>query len=142
MPVELSPISSSGGWVAVQEADIYFGTRHGIGTKWSGLSITAKTALLTTAQQAIESSADYTFPDAGEETQAMKDAVCEQVFFILLDPDAELRQALQAQGVIEAGIVEEKYRESVGGEVIIAPRAKALLKSLLNDNNHAIPWVR
>lgn len=142
MPVVGTPISSSSGWVSVQEADTYFGTRHNAGTMWSSLAPNAKTALLTTAQQPIELCPDYTWPDDDEITQAMKNAVCEQAFFMLLDPDMETRLALIAQGVSEAGLVMEKYKEGASGEIPIAPLARRHLKSLENDNNHEILLVR
>lgn len=142
MPVVGTPISSSSGWVSVIEADTYFGTRHNVGTMWSALAPTAKTALLTTAQQPIELSRDYTWPDDDEITQPMKDAVCEQAFFMMLDPDMEVRMALIAQGVEEAGLVMEKYRQSAKAEVPIAPRAKIALKTLKTAGSHEVPLVR
>lgn len=146
MPIVLDPIASGDGstWVTTAEADAYFVTRAGIGTLWSQHDDApeVKTALLVTAQQAIDLSDDYTWPDDDEITQRMKDAVCEQVVFMLLDPDLELRAALQAQGVIEAGIAKEKYREAPPGGIVLAPRVKVLLKSLINDNNHEIRLVR
>lgn len=146
MPITLTPITSGSGstWVTTAEADTYFATRHGIGTLWSQYDSApaAKTALLVTAQQPIELSPDYTWPDDAVITQAMKNAVCEQAYFMLLDPDIELRAALQSQGVVEAGLVMEKYRQSVSGEIPLAPLVKTLLKSLENDDNHEITLVR
>lgn len=141
MPVG-TPITGGTGstWVEVADADTYFGTRHGIGTKWSGLTPTAKVSALTTAQMIIENSGQYDIPD--DPTQAMQDAVCEQVFFMLLDPDMELRLAVIAQGVERAGIVDEEYRQGASGEMPIAPLAKNLLKSIILDNNHEIRLVR
>lgn len=142
MPIVLTPIESAGAtdWIDTEEADIYFATRHGIGTLWSDLDAQAKAALLITAQMPIELSTDYEFQE--EVTERMKNAVCEQAIFMLLDPDLELRAALQVQGVIEAGIVMEKYREASTGGLVLAPRVKVLLKSLSNDNNHEIRLVR
>ncbi len=146
MPIVLDPIASGDGstWVTTAEADTYFATRHGIGTLWSRYddSPEAKTALLVTAQQPIELSDAYTWPDDDEITQAMKDAVCEQAFFMLLDPDMEVRMALIAQGVEEAGLVMEKYRQSAKAEAPIAPRAKILLKPLKTAGSHEVPLVR
>lgn len=146
MPIILDPIASSEGssWVTTAEADTYFATRHGIGTLWSQYDDTpsAKAALLVTAQMPIELCPDYTWPDDDEVTQAMKNAVCEQVFFMLLDPDMETRLALIAQGVEEAGLVMEKYRQGASGEIPIAPLARKMLKSLENDDNHEILLVR
>lgn len=146
MPITLTPITSGSGstWVTTAEADTYFSTRHGIGTLWSQYdnAPAAKTALLVTAQQPIELSPAYTWPDDAVITQPMKDAVCEQAFFMLLDPDMEVRMALIAQGVEEAGLVMEKYRQSAKAEAPIAPRAKILLLSLKTAGSHEVPLVR
>lgn len=143
-----TPVSGGSGssWVDIAEADTYFQTRYGVGTLWSQFSDDSaiQAAILITAQQPIEYSTDYEFSDELLETpsQEMKDAVCEQALFMILDPDMELRQVLQAQGVMEAGIVLEKYLASAGESVPVAPRAKLLLKSLKNDDNHEVPLVR
>lgn len=142
MPVTGTPLDSAGAtdWLDTTDADAYFATRHGIGALWSDLTPAQKAALLITAQQPIENDPRFTFPD--EPTQAMKDAVCEQAFFMLLDPDMELRQALQAQGVTEANLVMERYRDSVGGSVPLAPRVLVLLKSITENDGHEIALVR
>lgn len=143
MPITGTPVSGDPAdlWVSVSEATEYFETRHGVGTLWSGLSDdAAKTALLTTAQQPLENDPQYTIPETV--TQAMKDAVCEQAFFMLLDPDMELRSALQTQGVTEANLVMERYRESAGGEIPVAPRARQLLKSIDAGDNNEFRLVR
>ena len=127
-------------WLTESEATAYFTTRHGVGTLWTDLDTAGETALLTTAQAAIENNADYTFPDTV--TQAMKDAVCEQAFALLLDPDFQLRAIVQAQGVTEAGLVKEIYRRAAGVKVIIVPLAKQLIASLKNDDTHEIKLVR
>lgn len=124
----------------MQYADTYFGTRHGIGTMWSGLTPSQKIALLTTAQMPIENDDSYTFPTTV--TTAMQNAVCEQAYFMLLDPDMEIRASLQAQGVIEAGFIKEVYRESGGGEIPIAPMAAKLIKSLRATATNQVPLTR
>jgi len=144
MPITLTPIASGSGstWVTTAEADTYFATRHGIGTLWSQYDSApaSKTALLVTAQMVLETSPDFTFPD--EVTAAMQNAVCEQAFFMLLDPDMQTRLALIAQGVEEAGLVMEKYRQGANGDMPIAGLARRHLASIQNDDNHEIRLVR
>jgi hypothetical protein len=61
---------------------------------------------------------------------------------MLIDPDIEVRAALRAQGVVEAGLVLEKYRQANGGEIPIAPMARKHLLSLKNSDTYEIPLVR
>lgn len=95
-------------WLTIADATTYFVTRTTTAS-WDALTTDAeRTAALTTAQAMIENSPTYTgFPTTA--TQAMKDAVCEQSLFILNAPEWEDRNSLQQQGVLEAGIVKEKY---------------------------------
>lgn len=96
-------------WLTEEEADTYFETRLGASALWT--DSTDKTAALTTAQAQIVNCAEFTFTDEEleEPTTAMQNAVCEQALFLLRDPDMESRLALQAQGVTQAGIVQETY---------------------------------
>lgn len=120
-------------WISVANADTYFSTRLNA-TAWTSATSGAKTAALTTAQNDIFASGIFTFVDADgndlaeDPTNAMKHAVCEQALFLLANPDAERRIALQAQGVTAAGIVEEQYRGGVPS-IVITPRAMALLQT-------------
>ena len=42
---------------------------------------------------------------------------------------AEERDRLRAQGVVKAGLAQEDYRQAGAGNVTIAPRAKAYIKT-------------
>src|SRR4030042_324277 len=51
--------------------------------------------------------------------------------------DEDRRKGIQAQGVIEAGIVKEKYAESMLMEVPIPPAVIAMIDSWTTDSNFA-----
>jgi len=117
-------------WVSEVAADTYFATRLGASTYWS--SGTEKDAALTTAQWQIENSDLFGgYPDVsitGEvATQAMADAVCEQALFLLQDADVDTRVNLQAQGVQQAGMVQETYKLGNGG-IAISGRTYACMQ--------------
>jgi hypothetical protein len=135
-------------WLDADYADTYFETRYQAVELWpASLTDDQKTALLTTAQADIENAGLWTFEDdqgndlTEDPTDAMKNAVCEQAYFILLDPAMENRRSLIAQGVVSAGIVEETYRGDAD-EVLISPRVRALLSTYADGTGDAIPWMR
>ena len=103
-------------WLTVAEADSYFETRLGA-DKWASASAETKLAALTTAQRDIENCGLFTFDAiaSGESgTESQQAAVCEQALFRLIDTSMDNRAALRAQGVIEAGVVHEKYQGRAG----------------------------
>jgi hypothetical protein len=117
-------------WVSEADADTYFSTRLGASTYWS--SGAEKEAALTTAQWQIENSDLFAgYPDVSESgvdaVQAQADAVCEQALFLLMDADVDTRVNLQAQGVTQAGIVQETYKEGNMG-IAISGRAYACMQ--------------
>lgn len=140
-PVTGTPASGGTLWCEVAEADQYFATRHGLGTLWSDLSGTAKTALLTTAQGALQHHNRWKFTDSDgdalEVSQSMKDAVCEQVVVYLLDPDEDRRSVLRAQGVVSAGLIQETYGQS---GVTVSPRAADLLRGYEDPRYNTIDY--
>lgn len=108
-------------WASVAEADAYFLLRLNASSVWD--DDTAKTAALTTAQGQLEGCGYFTFPD--DATAAMKKMLFEQALFLLLaDPDVRL--ALQSQGVVKAGVVQETYQDREQPNVAIAPLAWTL----------------
>jgi len=115
-------------WLTETYADTYFDTRLGAGDNWA--SGTDKTSALTTAQADIENCNVWEFDDpaSGEDyDDAQKQAVCEQALFLLQQDDAlDKRMGLQAQGVMDAGVINERYR--LTGSAAIAPRAVSLLR--------------
>lgn len=94
------------GWVTLAEANTFFSTRFGADDYW--ISGADKDGALTTAYNWLVGCGKFGFPTTA--TQAMKDAQCEMALFLIQhQPDIDLRMGLQAQGVIQAGIVKETY---------------------------------
>lgn len=125
-----TPVSSGTLWADSSDGDLYFASRHGVGTLWSDLGPSAKTALLTTAQAVLQRNRRWKFLDqdgvALAVSQAMKDAVCEQAMLYLMDPDEDRRAALRAQGVVSAGLIQETFAGP--GRAALAPRTIELLR--------------
>jgi len=116
-------------WITADEAEEYFATRFGLGTDWSGLTDTEKIAAIVSAYKYLLNSGLYTFPTTVSEfTQNMKDAQCEiAIFLIKHQADMDARQGLQAQGVVQAGIVKETYDLSRTGQLAVPPAVAQLL---------------
>lgn len=108
------------------EADAYYATRLGAPTYWH--SGTQKEAALTTAYNQLTAAGRWELPLPGspEVTQDHKNAQMEQALFLLqMGTGGEMRMNLQAQGVIEAGIVKEKYKGD--GGIPFSPLASSYL---------------
>lgn len=112
-------------WLTLEEANTYFATRLGADA-WTAASDETKTKALTTGQVDLTACPDFTFDSEAEPVELQKQAVCEQALFLLANPDAEARLALQAQGVRQAGIIGEVY-SGAALAVVISLRARALL---------------
>ncbi len=107
------------GWYeTVEQADQYFVNRFGAG-KWAGLNeTTEKIPLLTTANKRIIRSKLLSLPvePTEEETEILKEAQAEMAWYLYQHgEDEDARMGLRTQGVVEAGIVEEKYRKETTG---------------------------
>ena len=112
-------------WISVADANTYFGDRVGVTNYWC--SGAEKEEALVTAWRWLTGCSDYTFPATA--VQAMKDAQCEYALFLLQhQPDIDLRMGLQAQGVVEAGVVKEKYGVGPGG-IPLPPIVQGLLRA-------------
>jgi len=111
------------GWVTEAEADAFMTTRWKAADVWvSGVD---KPAALTTAYNMLIACGLFTFPSTA--SQAMKDAQCEQALFLVQQGAAlDARIGVRAQGVTQAGVVKETYKDEEV-EIPISPMAKALL---------------
>jgi len=131
---------STNTWVMMAEANTYFSERIGAEKYW--LTGTNKEQALITAYRQLKNTEGYLFPDTP--TVNMKYAQCEQALFLLAFSDEIFRRgSLQAQGVVEAGIVKEKYVIEQG--VPICDMAKVLLKDNEDTEmtgHHAIDLAR
>lgn len=120
------------GWVTLVEAETYMATRLGATKHWySGVS---KAAALQTAYNQLISCGLFDFPETA--ISGMKNAQCEMALFLLQhQEDADARMGLQAQGVTQAGIVQETYNlDNVDGIPI-----PLIVRSMLQDYESASP---
>ena len=93
-------------WLTEAAADTYFSDRVGVTDYWK--SGAEKSPALITAYNELNNSNKYTFPTTA--TQVMKDAQCEYALHLLIHaPDRAIREGLQAQNVVKAGVVKEEY---------------------------------
>jgi hypothetical protein len=113
------------GWTTDTEASSYFAKR---------LSSIAYTGAVAADQEAAMMTAFYRLIDCNlyglatitPPTDPLRRAQCEMAIYLLLHLSAEdHRIGIQAQGVIEAGIVKEKYRQ--GPDVPIPPIVDSIL---------------
>jgi hypothetical protein len=107
------------GWTTIAEAEAYFLTRLS-SDAWTSIpadsNFVKKTAALTTAYDRLFYSGLFDLPAFADASAAqlvvLKKAQYELSLYMLLHlADEDRRRGLQAQGVIEAGIVKEKYSE-------------------------------
>lgn len=113
-------------WLLESEANTYFTDRIFASDYWTNSNANNSPALIT-AYKWLNSGL-YSFPDTA--TQAMKDAQCEMAFFLLQhQPGLDLRMGLQAQGVIAAGVVKEKYKDDNYVELPVPPLVQKLIES-------------
>lgn len=111
--------------VTVEEAETYFSTRRSSG-EWSNLSTGDDTVELTTAQNQLA-----LFYTLDEENEVHKNAVCEQALFNIKYGDGiEDRLSQRISGLIEAGLIKEKFDPKLAATVAICPYAMTALQSV------------
>lgn len=123
-------------WQDIAGADTYFTTRAGA-SGWSAL--TDKQSLLTTAYNRIYYHPDYDIPSSPSISQLakLKIAQSELAWYMHIHiEDEDRRKGLQAQGVIDAGIVKEKYNT----EDLANLPLPAFVVKLLNGFNNVEPF--
>lgn len=118
-------------WVTEAAANTYFEARiHGDDYWTDGAS--DNIPALITAYRWLNAGA-FSFPATA--TQPMMDAQCEMAFFLLQhQPDLDLRMGLQVQGVIQAGVVKEKYKGDNTVEMPIPPIVDQLIGNYATDS--------
>ena len=121
------PVVGVNTWVTLATANTYFNSRLGASPEyWTNGAADNAPALITAYRWLV--AGKYTFPTTA--TQPMKDAQCEMALFLLQhQPDLDIRMGLQAQGVIAAGVVKEKYKNDNHVELPIPPIVQQLLES-------------
>ncbi len=121
------------GWQTIVEADSYFLTRLSSDAWTDEISGTpTKTAALQTAYDRLYYSGLFDLPDFASATAAeliiLRKAQCEMALYMLIHlADEDRRKGLQAQGVVQAGIVKETYSEKDLMKLPIPPLVAAIL---------------
>jgi len=119
-------------WVTEAEANTYFASRVKADDYWTDGGDDSIASIVTAYNWL---SAKYTLPVVG--TTAIKNAQCEMALFLLQhQPDLDLRMGLQAQGVITAGVVKERYKDDNTVEMPIPPIVQQLLQAY--DTNRPV----
>jgi len=121
------------GWSSLAKAELYFTNERLETDSWDDLSSDdKKNTALNMAYNRIYYCPDYSVPVAGSETATQKTKLikvqCEMAYYLALHlADEDRRKGLQAQGVVEAGIVKEAYSKSDLMELPIPPFIDAIL---------------
>lgn len=141
----IAALSDSSLWATVAEADTYFTTRYqGDGIKWGDQTTADKTAALTTAMYQVINSP--VFELQASVTSNMQKAQMEQALFLIQQGgDVDRRMALQGQGVVKAGVVQETYKDSMTGPRITGGRRvpiSPVAQDYLNSYRTGQPGIR
>jgi len=116
-------------WISVADADTYFKTRLFANRLWNDqLTQPDKEAALITAFNQIFGCGQFDL-SLDDESSTIRQAQCEMALFLLQHlADSDSRMGLQAQGVTQAGIVQETYDTNKAGVMPIPANVMALLK--------------
>jgi hypothetical protein len=125
------------GWFpSLATAETYFATERVDATSWNNLTVTStsdkKTACLKQAFNRIFYSRDFIVPAYADATAAqlvvLQKAQAEMAYYLAQHlRDEDRRKGLIAQGVSEAGIVKEVYRDAAADEAPIPAFVRDLL---------------
>ena len=142
------------GWASLAEAESYFADERYSTTHWDSIvavgAVTAndfKNKLLNMAYNRIYYYPAATVPAAGSETAAelvkLIKIQCEMAYYFALHiADEDRRKGLQSQGVIEAGIVKEKYDKDMLSKLPLPPIVEELLADFMASGFYAIGLER
>ena len=123
--MSMAIIVGTNSWLTEAAANTYMGNRLDADSYWVDEEPDNVRALITAYKWLNAGS--YSFPTTP--VQVMKDAQCEMALFLIQhQPDLDLRMGLQAQGVIAAGVVKERYKDDNYVELPIPPIVKKLLE--------------
>ena len=117
------------GWTTIALAIAFFTTRYGAAA-WIALSGVDQTALLTTAWNRILYDPRWAIPASPTPAQLIDLAYAQHLtawYMYTHISDEDRRKGLQAQAVIQAGIVQETYEKSMLTSIPLPPEALAIL---------------
>lgn len=124
---------SLGYFDSLENANSYFLTERLETAAWDELEDIYRTKLLKTAYNRLYYDPRWELPTYAEalgtaDHDKLKIANGEMAYYLALHlADEDRRKGIQAQGVIEAGIVKEKYSESMLTALPVPPFVEALL---------------
>lgn len=108
-----SIVVGTNSWIVEADANTFMDGRHKASDYWTNGAVGNVPAIVT-AYFWLTDSPRFSFPAVA--TAAMKRLQCEMALFLVQhQPDIDLRMGIQAQNVIEAGIVKEKYVMKIMG---------------------------
>jgi hypothetical protein len=128
-------MSGAIGYLTTTEADAYFSTRLA-SDAWTTIpadsNFVKKIAALTTAYDRLYFSGLFDLPlflnATADQLVVLKRAQCEMAYYMLVHlADEDRRKGLQAQGVSQAGIVKETYKDTDTNYLPIPPIVIGLL---------------
>lgn len=132
------------GWTSLSAANAYFSTRRLDSTHWDALTAVSgqkdeKSAALWMAYDRIRFCPDFTVPGAptAAQLERLAKAQHELAYYLAAHLESEdRRMGLQAQGVIEAGVVKEKYSEGGLAGLPFPPEVASLLDDFKTTATH------
>lgn len=127
------------GWVSKTDADAFFVTRYGC-SAWATLIAADSTALLTTAWMRILYDPRWTIPASPSADEKAKLAYAQELtawYMYTHLEDEDRRKGLQAQAVVQAGIVKEVYDASRLDEIPLPAGALGVLEEYFLETKSA-----
>lgn len=129
------------GWFnTVPDADDYFATQRLESEDWDDLDDSSphfqKQRALVNAYNILRASPEWILPTFAGASAAqlakLQPANAEMAYYLAGHlEDQDRRKGIQAQGVIEAGVVKEKYSEAMLGTTPVPPHVRDLLTDFL-----------
>lgn len=114
------------GWTTDTQANDYFADRLA-SSAYTGASAGDQKASMMTAYWRLIDCKDYSLTEITPTSSALRRAQCEMAYYLLKHLQAEdHRLGIRIQGVIDAGIVQEKYKHDV--EIPIPPIVDSILE--------------
>jgi len=119
------------GWLTdIDDANEYFDEKRLETAEWDKLSSADKEKAAWNAYNRIANSSDFSIPASPSATELakLKEAQCEMSYYLAVHLASEdKRKGLQAQGVVEAGIVQETYDKDSLAKLPIPPTVFEIL---------------
>ena len=120
------------GWLDdLDVANTFFEEKRLATSAWDALSSTDREKCVWNAYNRINNSPQFSIPAVPTDTQLVKLAYaqCEMAYYLAVDYGSEdARKALQAQGVVSAGIVKETYDKDMLAKLPFPPAVEELLE--------------